>query len=49
MKPLIININPSKKEAKKNIDIIMDIKKLGFRIPIIPKIGHNGAMIMKTT
>ena len=33
-------------EDKKNIERIIDIKKFGFRSPIIPKNGLNGAMIM---
>ena len=35
------------KEDKKKPATIIEIKKLGFKIPINPKIGHRGAIIRK--
>ena len=42
-----MNKNPNIKEPKKNIETKIEIIKLGFKIPIIPKIGQRGATIRK--
>jgi len=38
----VIHVNPNTKNPKKNIDIVIDIIKLGEIKPIIPKIGQSG-------
>jgi len=36
-----------RKEHKKNIETIIEIRKLGEPTPIIPKMGHSGATMIK--
>jgi len=45
--PRIIVIIRIMKEHEKKIDTIIEVMKLGELIPIIPKMGHNGATIIK--
>lgn len=43
----MIKIRAIMKVIKKKTETIIEIKKSGFKIPIIPKIGHKGAIIRK--
>lgn len=42
-------MSPKINEPKKKIDTIIETKKFGFNMPIIPRIGHNGAKVNKRT
>ena len=43
--PLVIDIINIRKDIKKKIDNINDVRKLGELMPIIPKIGQSGAIM----
>ena len=44
----MIKVKAIIKEIRKKVDTIIEIRKLGFKIPISPKIGHKGAIVRKT-
>ena len=43
--PRIMKTRAKRKVHKKNTEIIIEIRKLGFKIPIIAKVGDKGAII----
>ena len=44
---IVLTLGSFYKYPKKKIDIIIEVRKLGELIPIIPKIGQRGATIIK--